>query len=70
MSLETLVEILIVENKQLKEIIKNLEAHIIQQSVRIAELEELLHKSKLHKDSSNSSKPPSSDMGRPKRNQT
>lgn len=77
MNLETQVKLLIAENKKLNERIKNLEAHIIkqdllisQQSVRIAELEELLHKSKLHKDSSNSSKPPSSDMGRPKRNQS
>lgn len=63
MSFEEQVILLIAENKQLKEIISNLER-------RIAELEEQLRKAKLSKDSSNSSKPPSSDIASPKKNQS
>ena len=77
MTLEEQVLILIAENAQLKGIIKELEANIIQQGKiisqqnnRIAELERLLHKATLLKDSSNSSKPPSTDISTPKRNQS
>ncbi len=63
MSLEEQVILLIAENKQLKEIISNLEK-------RIAELEEQLRRAKISKNSGNSSKPPSTDISRPGRNQS
>ena len=63
MTLEEQVIFLIAENKQLREIISKLEN-------RIAELEELLRKAMISKNSSNSSKPPSSDISNPKRNQS
>jgi len=77
MTLEEQVILLIAENKQLREIIGILEKHILEQDkqiqiqgTRIAELEEELRKAKLSKDSSNSSKPPSTDIANPKRNQS
>ena len=63
MTLEEQVIFLIAENKQLREIISNLEK-------RIAYLEEELRKAKTTKNSSNSSKPPSTDITIPKRNQS
>ncbi len=63
MTLEEQVILLIAENKQLRETINKLEN-------RIADLEEQLRKAKLSKSSSNSSKPPSTDMSRPQRNQS
>lgn len=63
MTLEEQVEFLIAENKQLK-------ATIIKLEKRIDFLEEELRKAKTPKNSSNSSKPPSSDMFTPKRNQS
>ncbi len=51
------------ENTYLKGIIVQLES-------RITELEDSLRKSKINKNSSNSSKPPSTDMFIPKRNQS
>jgi transposase len=56
--------------KLLKEEIALLREVIIKQERRISELEELLRKSKIYKNSSNSSKPPSSDIFNPKRNQS
>jgi transposase len=84
MTLEEQILILIAENKKLKEINKELESNIIkqekiisqqnkrieEQDKRITELERLLHKAMLFKDSSNSSKPPSTDISTPKRNQS
>ncbi len=63
MTLEEQVILLIAENIQLREIIFKLEN-------RITELEELLRKAKLSKDSTNSSKPPSTDISSPNRNQS
>jgi len=51
------------ENKQLHNLVSKLEQRII-------ELEDLLRKSNIRKNSSNSSMPPSSDMSFPKRNQS
>ena len=77
MTLEEQVILLIEENKKLREIIVILEKHIVAQDKqiqiqgrRISELEEELRKSRLSKNSSNSSKPPSSDIANPKRNQS
>lgn len=77
MTLEEQVKILLEENKALKEIIKKLEKsiieqdnRIIEQDKRISELEEELRKAKISKNSGNSSKPPSTDMFTPKRNQS
>lgn len=63
MNFKKQVRLLIDENRVLREIIRKLE-------LRIAELEEELRKSKIPKDSSNSSKPPSSDISKPKRTQS
>ncbi len=63
MTLEEQVIFLIAENKQLREIISNLEK-------RIVFLEEELRKAMTIKNSSNSSKPPSTDISTPKRNQS
>ncbi len=56
MTLKKQVLLLLEENKLLRE--------------RISELEELLRKAMIHINSSNSSKPPSSDISKPKRNQS
>jgi len=58
------------ENKQLRRIISKLENTIIILTKRIDFLEDELRKTKLNKNSSNSSKPPSSDYSKPKRNQS
>ena len=50
--------------------IRLLRLHVIEQDKRISELEELLRKAMIRINSSNSSKPPSSDISRPKRNQS
>lgn len=63
MTLEEQVIHLQAENTHLRVIISNLEK-------RIAELEELLRKAKIFKNSSNSSKPPSSDISRLNQNQS
>lgn len=63
MTLKEQVKLLLEENRILREIIAKLEN-------RISELEELLCEAKIHKDSSNSSKPPSADISIPKRNQS
>lgn len=63
MTLEEQVIFLIAENKQLREIISNLEK-------RIVFLEEELRKARTTKNSSNSSKPPSTDISTPNRNQS
>ncbi len=70
MTLEEQVISLIAENKQLRDKISKLERRISEQDKRILELEEQLRRAKLSKNSSNSSKPPSSDMFTPKRNQS
>jgi len=57
------ISFLIEENRLLREIIVKLDG-------RIAYLEEQLRQSKVFKNSSNSSKPPSSDISNPKRNQS
>ena len=62
MTLEEQVLLLLEENRLLRVRLSN-------QDKRIRELEEQLRKSKIHKDSSNSGKPPSSDLSRPIRNQ-
>ena len=58
------------ENKELRKIISKLENTIIVLTKRIDYLEDELRKTKLNKNSSNSSKPPSSDFSKPKRNQS
>ena len=63
MSYEEQLKLLFEENRALKEIIKNLESRII-------ELEDLLRKATINKNSGNSSKPPSTDMFKPKPNQS
>lgn len=77
MTLEEQVILLIGENTQLRSIISQLEKHIAEQDIRISEqskriteLEELLRQTKIFKNSGNSSKPPSSDISVPKRNQS
>lgn len=70
MTLEEQVIELLEEVRDLKEINRKLEQRISEQDIRIAELEEQLRQSKLHKNSSNSSKPPSTDIFSPKRNQS
>lgn len=63
MTIEEQLEILTLENKMLREQKMKLET-------RISELEDILRKASLHINSSNSSKPPSSDIYRPKRNKS
>jgi len=63
MSSEEQIIILLEENKRLREIIRKLES-------RISYLEEELRKAKLKKDSSNSDKPPSTDITQASRNQS
>jgi transposase len=58
------------ENANLRKIISKLENTIIVLTKRVDYLEEELRKTKLNKNSSNSSKPPSSDLYKPKRNQS
>jgi transposase len=58
------------ENANLRKIISKLENTIIILTRRVDYLEEELRKTKLNKNSSNSSKPPSSDFSKPKRNQS
>jgi transposase len=58
------------ENSYLREIINKLEKRVQEQEKRISELEEELRKTRIGKNSRNSSKPPSSDMSRPKRNRS
>ncbi len=80
MGLEEQIILLLEENKELRDnnskLIKRIseleELHdiIAKQNIRISELEELLRKSKISKNSSNSSKPPSTDIAIPKRNQS
>ena len=70
MTLEEQVIFLNAENNHLRNIIVKLEKHILDQDARISALEELLRKSTISKNSSNSSKPPSTDISHPKRNQS
>jgi transposase len=63
MTLEEQVQFLLEENRTLKEIIRS-------QEKRIAELEDIIRKLQVYKNSSNSSKPPSTDISSPKRNQS
>jgi transposase len=77
MSLEEQNILLKEENILFLDIISKFEKHIAEQDKRIVELdnriielEDLLVKAKIIKDSSNSSKPPSSDISSPKRNQS
>ena len=63
MTIEEQLEILTLENKMLREQNMKLET-------RISELEDILRKTSLHINSSNSSKPPSTDIYRPKRNKS
>jgi transposase len=77
MTLEEQLIFLIAKNNELRNIVTKLEKHIAEQDIhiskqdaRIVELEELLRKSNITKNSSNSSKPPSSDISNPKRNQS
>jgi transposase len=70
MSLKEQIILLQEENKLLREINAQLLERISQLESRIAELEELLRRAKLSKNSSNSSKPPSTDISNPKRNQS
>jgi transposase len=63
MTFEEQNNFLIAENKHLRNIVIKLET-------RISELEELLRKANIFKDSSNSSKAPSTDISIPKRNQS
>ena len=70
MTLEEQVKVLLEEIRELKEINRRLEKRIAEQDMRIFELEDLLRKSRINKNSSNSSKPPSTDIFNPKRNQS
>jgi transposase len=63
MTLEEQVKFLLEENAFLKKTIQILEK-------RIADLEDIIRKSQVYKNSSNSSKPPSTDISSPKRNQS
>jgi transposase len=63
MTLKEQVLLLLEENKLLQQT-------VTEQAERISVLEDLLRKSKIHKDSSNSGKPPSSDYFSSKRNQS
>jgi len=63
MTLEEQVKFLLEENAFLKKTIQILEK-------RIADLEDIILKSQVYKNSSNSSKPPSTDISSPKRNQS
>ena len=70
MTLEEQVISLIAENKQLREIIAIQARRIEILEARVIELEEQLRQTKQHKNSSNSSKPPSTDIFTPQRNQS
>lgn len=63
MTIKEQLDILTLENKMLREQNMKLET-------RISELEDILRKASLHINSSNSSKPPSTDIYRPKRNKS
>ena len=58
------------ENRLLKETIVQLQEHITRQDARINDLEEKLRKALLTRNSSNSSKPPSTDFFKAQRNQS
>ena len=70
MTLEEQVKALLEEIRILKEINKKLEERILIQDKRILDLEEELRQSKISKNSSNSSKAPSTDIFNQKRNQS
>ena len=70
MTLDEQVIQLLEEIRTLKEINRNLEKRIAEQDLRISNLEEELRQSKIFKNSRNSSKPPSTDISNPKRNQS
>ncbi|MDQ1265966.1 MAG: transposase [Bacteroidota bacterium] len=70
MTLEAQVKVLLEEIRRLKEINKKLEERTKKQDIRIAYLEEELRKKQINRNSSNSSKPPSTDMYNQKRNQS
>ncbi len=70
MTLQEQVLLLLEENKMLRKQIRLLQKTVSEQAERIVVLEDLLRQSKIHKNSSNSGKPPSSDYFSPKRNQS